>query len=68
MTSTHALWVNSGKSKLEKLKSGHYTFSKYYIQAASQKKQYHFFFDGAPKISKKKNPFLHMHFGLIVGN
>ena len=34
MTFIHTLWVNSGKSKIKKLKSGHYTFWKYYKQGA----------------------------------
>ena len=49
---THALWVNGGKSKLKKLKSGLYTFLESYIKGALRKKQYNCFFGEAPKISK----------------
>ena len=50
----HALWENIGKSQWEKLKSGHSTSSKWYIQGASRNKQYHYFFHAASKISMKK--------------
>ena len=59
---------NYWQIKNKKLKSGHYTFRKCYIQGASRKKQYHYFYHEAPKISKKKKRFLQMHFGLIVAN
>ena len=68
VTFTHALWVNNGKSKLEKLKSGCYTCCKCYIQGPSRNKQYHYFFHWEPKISNKKKGFLHMQFGLILVN
>ena len=41
VTFTHAFWVNSGRSKWEKLKSGHYTSWKWYIEGTIRKKQYH---------------------------
>ena len=41
--------------KIKQPQSGHYTFWKCYIQDAPRKKQYHCFFRGAPKISRKSN-------------
>ena len=38
--------------QIKKLKSGHYTFWKYYKQGAPRKKQYNCFFLGAPKIPR----------------
>ena len=33
----HTLWVKSGKPLMKQLKSGHYTFRKYYIQCDQRK-------------------------------
>ena len=41
--------------KIKQPQSGHYTFWKCYIQDAPRKKQYHCFFRGAPKISRKSD-------------
>ena len=41
--------------KRKKPRSRHYTFWKCYIQDAPRKKQYHCFFPGAPKISRKSD-------------
>ena len=49
---------------MKQLESGHFTFCKCYIQGAPRTKQYHCFFRGAHKISKKW--LLQVHFGLIV--
>ena len=51
----HTLWVKSGKPLMKQLKSGHYTFRKYYKQG-DQRKYF------------KKEWLLQMHFGLIVEN
>ena len=60
VTFTHALWVNSCKSKEKKLELEQHIFWKCYIQGAPRKKQYHSFFRGVPIISRI--------FGLIVAN
>ena len=36
----------------KKIESGHYTFSNCYMQGAPWRKQFRFFFHGAPKITK----------------
>ena len=53
MTSTHSLWVNSGKSKEKQLELGHCMFWNCYIKGAPRTEQYHISFPGAPKISRK---------------
>ena len=53
MTSTHSLWVNSGKSKEKQLDLGHYMFWNCEIQGAPRMEQCHSSFAGAPKFSRK---------------
>ena len=50
VTFTHALWMNSTKWKWEKLKLGHCTSSKCYVEGASWMKRSHWFFHGASNI------------------
>ena len=57
ITSAHAVWVSSGKSK--KVEKKDYTFWKCYVHGAPQKKQYHCFFRWVSKISRKKKTFTH---------
>ena len=53
MTFIDTLCVNKWQIKIEELQWGHYIIWKSYIQDASRKKQYHYFFHWTPKISRK---------------
>ena len=52
--------------KIKKLKSGHYTFWKCYIEVAPWRK--HITASLTERLKFNKNWLLHMHFGLIVAN
>ena len=56
------------ETKIKILVSGHYALWKCYTKGVPRKKQYHCFFQGAPKSSRKKKRLLHTHFGWILAN